>query len=608
MYKINQSIKVYFRAVNGETGITDLQFIPTNSSGIDQTPVSLVEVVGNAGLYSGNFTPNLNGRWWIRVSSVLKPSNIYAESYMVGNSENPEDNINTKIGEVQATPTTNTLLGRLKDIWDKLNDLFNNGNGKVKIWNGTTNADINTNGRLSVTHPPFIKFSEEFIDNTIDDTNIWSWAKSGSATGTIANNVLNLTTTTLAGDYIYYQTLISRFININEQEAVVYRAWVNFNNASYVNNIREFGATSFSGSDGFFLRITGSKFSAVIKKGGVETVNNIVFTLDNNWHLFEIRIQCQNKVWFFIDSTLKYNQSIVDSVLINDPWLKVNIRNQNTGVIAAGLTLQISSIFVLDEGVAGVLSRLVAKDDINLSREVLSDRVGRIVTIFPSVQGAPNNQLYYPATSIAPYIVNLWRKVITYNIPAGYIFNLLNFSAYSATVNYPSRITRDVYFGQYNIGTQVYSIGNTYANIDPQYAPTLEAEVTTIIATTVTLTITYVNQTGSGGRTGTVIMTNADPVGTKRLVTLQASDFGIKSVTAVARSGTATGVVQLRGIFELGYIYNTTANLPIQVPYFPTGLYVLGGVGGTINLEITASSTTPAVRQVTALHSLFLKG
>lgn len=497
---------------------------------------------------------------------------------------------------------------RLIKLTSDSNDFENHYKSKSRGLSSlyTGNANITDNGRLSITHPPFVKFAEIFNNNLIDDINIWSWTKSGSATGTINNSILNLAVTTLAGDYIYYQTL-AEFFNINDSEALIFRAEINFGNASNVNNVREFGAIALSGNDGFFIRITGSQFSTVIKKNGVETVNNISFALDNNWHLFEIKIFGKNKVYFSIDDTVWGNNFISNSILINDSTLSLYIRNANTGVIVSGLSLQVSSLFVVDEGVGGINSRLIAKDNIKVSREVLSDQNGRLVTIEASIQGAPNNQLYYPATSVAPYIVNLWRKVLTYNIPAGYIFNLLSFSAYSATVNYASRIVRDMYFGQYNIGTQTYSIGNTFANTDPQYAPTLEAEVTTIIATTVTLTVTYVNQSGSSGRTGTVILTNADPVGTKRLVTLQSGDFGVKSVTAITRSGAATGVVQMRGIFELGYIYNTTANLPIQISYLPTGLYVLGGVGGIINLEISASSVTAAIRQITALHSLFLK-
>jgi hypothetical protein len=144
MYKLNQVIKVYYRAVGGITGIVDLQFIPTNPSGVDQTVVNLTEVSGNAGLYYGTFTPNALGRWWIRVKSITNSENVYAESYLVGNEENPEDLTNTKIGEVQASPTANTLLGRLKDIWDKLVELFNpiTGTAKVKLWDGTSTLEI----------------------------------------------------------------------------------------------------------------------------------------------------------------------------------------------------------------------------------------------------------------------------------------------------------------------------------------------------------------------------------------------------------------------------------------------------------------------------------
>lgn len=37
-----------------------------------------------------------------------------------GNTAANTANLDTKLGEVQTTPTTNTLLGRLKDIWDRL--------------------------------------------------------------------------------------------------------------------------------------------------------------------------------------------------------------------------------------------------------------------------------------------------------------------------------------------------------------------------------------------------------------------------------------------------------------------------------------------------------
>jgi len=94
-YKINQSIKVFYRAVGAETGITDLEFVPTNPSGSDQSSVSLTEVSGYNGLYSGSFTPDAYGIWWIRVKSTTNSENVYAESYIVG--ENKLSSIDNKI-------------------------------------------------------------------------------------------------------------------------------------------------------------------------------------------------------------------------------------------------------------------------------------------------------------------------------------------------------------------------------------------------------------------------------------------------------------------------------------------------------------------------------
>ena len=49
---------------------------------------------------------------------------------------------NTKIGEVQTTPTANTVLGRLKDIYDKLVSGIGITLDKIKIWDGTNYGEI----------------------------------------------------------------------------------------------------------------------------------------------------------------------------------------------------------------------------------------------------------------------------------------------------------------------------------------------------------------------------------------------------------------------------------------------------------------------------------
>ena len=153
-YKILVPIKIRYLTIDKEEGVSDLTLTPTNPSGADQTPIVFSEM--GDGLYTANFTPNAVGWWLVKVSSLTKPKNIYSKSYYVGTSDNPypaqEDgkitSIDTKFGEVQTTPTANSLLGRLKDIWDKLVELFNptNGTAKVKIWDGTTTVEVDTLG------------------------------------------------------------------------------------------------------------------------------------------------------------------------------------------------------------------------------------------------------------------------------------------------------------------------------------------------------------------------------------------------------------------------------------------------------------------------------
>jgi hypothetical protein len=160
-YKINQTISVRYLAIDNEEGLTDLKLTPTNPSGVDQTPITFSEI--GDGLYTAAYTPNALGWWQVRVSSVLKPKNIYSKSYFVGmeyTTYPPQEDgkltsIDTKVGEVQATPTQYSLLGRLKDLWDKLVELFNptTGTAKIKLWDGTETANVTTDNKLeTITH------------------------------------------------------------------------------------------------------------------------------------------------------------------------------------------------------------------------------------------------------------------------------------------------------------------------------------------------------------------------------------------------------------------------------------------------------------------------
>jgi hypothetical protein len=148
-YKISVPIRIRYLELNKTTGITDLKLIVQPPSGGEWSSISMTEVDGQ-GIYEASFTPDATGWWWVRVKSLTYPLNIYSKSYFVGTDFTiypPKEDgnlqtINTKLGEVQTSPTTNTLLDRLKKLFDKLVELFETGIAKVKIWDGTEQSTV----------------------------------------------------------------------------------------------------------------------------------------------------------------------------------------------------------------------------------------------------------------------------------------------------------------------------------------------------------------------------------------------------------------------------------------------------------------------------------
>lgn len=95
---------------------------------------------------------------------------------------------------------------------------------------------------------------------------------------------------------------------------------VRFNDTGSAGNIRRIGVYTVSGTtpqDGFYYELSGSTLNAVVAKAGTPTavasaswsrVSEAPFTLDTNYHSFEIRYTA-NTVWFYIDNVLRHKVS-----------------------------------------------------------------------------------------------------------------------------------------------------------------------------------------------------------------------------------------------------------------------------------------------------------
>jgi hypothetical protein len=219
------------------------------------------------------------------------------------------------------------------------------------------------------------------------------------------------------------------------------------------------------------------------------------------------------------------------------------------------------------------------------------------------VSGDSVNQLSLELLYQAIYNFNaaysgFWVNAIKYTVPASYKFNLCRFAGIAADNKNISRVAKLTILGTYDVNTQTFTDGTTYTA--PVFGAFLEAEVTTIFGNVndIILTVTYVNQDGVAGRTGTVQIKKNTEVGIKLPVTLQAGDYGIRDVTAVTRDKANTGVVKLNGgiafcrqsLAQANQFYSDSVSLDSAVGRAGDVLAIDFSANGGSNVERTISA------------------
>lgn len=196
--------------------------------------------------------------------------------------------------------------------------------------------------------------------------------------------------------------------------------------------------------------------------------------------------------------------------------------------------------------------------------------------------------LYYNA-SIGGLVSNKYRRVINYTVPIGFSAYLIRFASFQGEAAI-SRIISSLPMGSHNCSTNVYTAGSSY--VSPQWAPIVEAEVTTTFASgsgNVTLTVTYTNQDGTGSRTGTIDIPKGSVVGTRWPMTLQAGDLGCRSIQAISASPTQVGIVDIQGMLQLAYhqdqdttFQKVTDFAPGSITFSAGTVLAVGFAGGTV--------------------------
>lgn len=187
-------------------------------------------------------------------------------------------------------------------------------------------------------------------------------------------------------------------------------------------------------------------------------------------------------------------------------------------------------------------------------------------------------------------VANLWKRVITYSVPALYTATILKYTSYQNDAAF-SRVVVTEIMGTHNNATNTFTGGFAYSAI--QFAPFVYANVTTAIAAgagNVTYTVTYTNQSGVSGRTGTITVPRGSLVETRVGMVLQAGDYGVRSIQNVSGTPTVVGAIELVGTIPLAIHADRDSTAQTETVFSPGVLTVK--TGGVIGIEYAGSATS----------------
>jgi len=186
-------------------------------------------------------------------------------------------------------------------------------------------------------------------------------------------------------------------------------------------------------------------------------------------------------------------------------------------------------------------------------------------------------------------VANVYKRIATYTVPAaynGYLIKYVSFQGEAAT----SRVVAETNMGSHNDNTNVFTAGAIYTQ--PQWAPLVQAEVTTAFASgsgNVVLTVGYTNELGTAGRSGTITIPKGSALLSRWDLVLQGTDLGVTSIQSVTGTPAQVGVAKLLGFIQLAVHQDQSTTTQTETLYAPGAitfppLTVLGleYAGGTV--------------------------
>jgi hypothetical protein len=196
----------------------------------------------------------------------------------------------------------------------------------------------------------------------------------------------------------------------------------------------------------------------------------------------------------------------------------------------------------------------------------------------------------------APYKADMWLPVTSYTVPAGYDFYPFQVQYLAGNSSSSIRVGENLSMGYLATGTNTFTNGSAYTS--PRFASYLELRMTQTCNTNMTITITYVNELGTTGRTATIALSGSGPGqslnGYTYLITLQSGDVGVRDITNISTSATGNGNFTIYGVNNI--IRDTADATTVgYTDVLELGTYIVRS-GGLVGLSVSSASTASVYR------------
>jgi len=291
----------------------------------------------------------------------------------------------TLIGAVnESAPATDTassgLNGRLQRIAQRITSLialFRVGQGTmaqstaVVIASNQSNVPVTVSGLSQINLYDSVTAKQGYIDNfrnlktsqpkrifgsnfgsSIETTYTYATNLVGSGAVTATNGTGNLTTSTTANSsaQLFTKNKIRHLSGRNNQLRITAR----FADTGTTNNVREIGLY-IDASNQFNFRLSGTTFSVVMKKAGVETVvtsgsfngngsgSGGTYTVDTNMHRFELLYNA-SRVKFIIDDVAIHTFIATTASLTSSMVGQGYLSNTNSGGSTTNVNMDVIAL------------------------------------------------------------------------------------------------------------------------------------------------------------------------------------------------------------------------------------------------------------------------